>query len=230
MFLYDIINTYLEFLYAPIIHFKILWILLPTIWAILLMELYFDRYSREGIGHHKSLENTIFLLFISANLLSVALQHPIIMPKLYLSIIFIAFSVAIGLMDFFHKLPTTLLFKGSSKFMIALLAYVSIVLVYSNLLSNLNFIKALVILISIILVFITFLLIIKFIAFFEPKSYEEIEHFLKNIEDDIKRAHEESLKDSKELKKDESTKLKKIEKLKKENKKNKNSKKIILDK
>ena len=225
MFLYDIINTYLEFLYAPIIHFKILWILLPSIWAILLMELYFDRYSREGIGHHKSLENTIFLLFISANLLSVALQHPMVMPKLYLSLIFIAFSIYIGLMDFFHKLPTTLIFRGSSKFIIALVAYISIVLVYSNLLYELNFIKFIVILISVILVFITFFLIIKFVAFFEPKSYEEIEHFLKNIEEDIKKAHEQSLKGSKDLKKDEKIEFKKTNDSIKKKRKKKPSKK-----
>lgn len=217
MFLYDIINTYLEFLYAPIIHFKILWILLPAIWAILLMELYFDRYSREGMGHHKSLENTIFLLFISANLLSVALQHPILMPKLYLSLVFIAFSVVIGLLDFFHKLPTTLIFKGSSKFIIALIAYISIVLVYSNILYDLTFLKFIVILISVILVFITFLLIIKFIAFFEPKSYEEIEHFLKNIEEDIKKAHEESNKDLKESRKTEDSIKKNKKSLSKKN-------------
>ncbi len=223
MFLADLINTYLEFLYAPIIHARMLWILLPSLWAILLMDLYFDRYSREGMGHHKSLENTIFLLFISANLLAISLEHPIVMPKLYLSILFILFSIVIGLMDFFHKLPTQLIFKGSSKFVVALVAYVSMVLVYSNMLSNLTIAKAIAILFAIILVFLTFLAIIKLVAFFEPKSYEEMEHFLKNIEEDIKRAHEESLKEfgqPEKVKKEKKNKSKK-----KKSKKKKSSKK-----
>lgn len=213
MVLYDLLNIYLEFLYAPVIYSKMLWILIPSLWAILLMELYFDRYSREGIGHHKSLENTIFLLFISANLLSVALQHPILFPKLYLSLVFIIFSVIIGLMDFFHKLPTQLIFKGSSKFVVGFIAYISIVLVYSNILYDLTFLKFLLILISILLIFITFLLVIKLVAFFEPKSYEEIEHFLKNIEEDIKKAHKESEQEFGEVEK-----LKKPKKNKKKSK------------
>ncbi len=190
-------QTYLEFLYAPIIFPEILWILIPTLWAILLMELYFDRYRREGIGHHKSLENTIFLLFISANLLYISLQHPVIVPKLVVSIAFIVFSIMIGLMDFFHKLPTELIFKGSAKFIVAFVSYISIILVYSNLLEDLTALSILAIVLSIGFMFLTFVLVIKIVAFFEPKSYEEIEHFLKNIEEDIKRSHEESVKQTK---------------------------------
>jgi hypothetical protein len=228
MFLNNLMSTYLEFLYAPVIYPKMLWILLPTLWAILLMELYFDRYSREGIGHHKSLENTIFLVFISANLLYVSLTHSILLPKLYLSISFIIFSIVIGTMDFFHKLPTKLILKGSSKFIVGFISYVVIVLIYSEVLYDLNLLTAIVIIVSIVLLFLTFLLVLKFIDFFEPKSYDEIEHFLKNIEQDIKKAHEESIKEfgdttkSKKIveKKEELSKKKKNPKKKKNSKKN----------
>ena len=174
---------------------KMLWILIPTIWAILLMELYFDRYSREGLGHHMSLENTMFLLFISANILFISIQHPIVFPKLVLSIAFIIFSIIVGMMDFFHKLPTKLVLKGSSKFVVAFISYCTIILVYSDILLNLTILKFIYTLFALILLFLTFTLIVKLISFFEPKSYEEIEHFLKNIEEDIKKTHEESIKE-----------------------------------
>ena len=141
MFITDIAQTYLKFLYAPLMFPKMLWILIPTIWAILLMELYFDRYSREGLGHHMSLENTMFLLFISANILFISIQHPIVFPKLVLSIAFIIFSIIVGMMDFFHKLPTKLVLKGSSKFVVAFISYCTIILVYSDILLNLTILK-----------------------------------------------------------------------------------------
>jgi len=209
-----LIKTFIEFLYAPIIYPKTLWILIPMIWAILLMELYFDRYSRKGIGHHKSLENTIFLLFISSNLLAIALQHPINIVKLYLSIGFIFFSIVVGLLDFYHKLPTELSFRGSSKFVISFFSYISIILVYSDILNELSSLKLLAVILSIIFLFLTFILIFKLVALFQPKSYEEIEHFLHNIEEDIEKAHNEYNKDeiiekSKEKKKKTLSKTKK---------------------
>ena len=63
MFFSELGKVFIEFLYAPFIYPDMFWIILPLFLSIGLMELYFKKYSREGIGHHKSLENTIFLVF-----------------------------------------------------------------------------------------------------------------------------------------------------------------------
>ena len=65
LFWQDFFSTFIKFLYAPIMFLDMLWILVPVIIALVVTEFYFKRYPRSGIGHHKHLENTIFLLFIS---------------------------------------------------------------------------------------------------------------------------------------------------------------------
>ncbi len=95
-------------------------------------------------------------------------------------------------MDFYHKLPTELIFKRSTKFIVAYISYVTIILIYSNILNELTFLKTFEVVFSITALFFLFVGINKTMNFLQPKSYGEIEHFLKHIEDDIKKAHQET--------------------------------------
>ena len=113
-FLGEVFSTFIGFLYAPVIFPQMFWILIPMVLAILLMEAYFSRYPRESIGHHKSLENTIFLVFLSIDLVRyVVMNHSLGSPKFIATILFFGFCIAVAVMDFMHKLPLSLFFRVS---------------------------------------------------------------------------------------------------------------------
>lgn len=207
----EFVRTLIKFLYAPIIFPEILWITIPLVSAILLMELYFSRYSRESIGHHKSLENTIFLLFISFDLIRFAVTRDAPLIKIILTIMMIIFFFAVAWLDFFHRLPLSLFHKVSSKLVIAYVSYIMIVLMYSDMLVSLEFYHIISVVLSVILIFGIIVFVRKMIALLEPKSYEEIEHFLSRIENDLKKSAAETGKGSPE-KINESSKKKTVKK------------------
>ncbi len=193
MFWNDLFRTFIEFLYAPIIFREMLGILLPVALAILLMELYFRRYPRESIGHHKSLENAIFLLFISFDLIRfIFTNSAVTLVKVYICIFFTLFAAIIAFMDFFHQLSISVIFKTSSKFIVAFLSYIVIILMYSDLLNNTSILHIVSVILAIILLFFTLIMIKNVMFLLEPKSYEEIEYFLRNIEEDIRKASQET--------------------------------------
>jgi hypothetical protein len=198
-------HTLIEFIYAPFIFKDMLWILIPVALAIGLMELYFIRYPREGLGHHKSLENAIFLVFVSFDLIRQLVLGTFNMTRFYIVVLFAVFSVVISILDYYHKLPISIFHKISSKHLIAFLTYIIVVLLYSDMLENITLIHILNLIGAILCLLLIIVLVTKMMAALEPKSYEEIEHFLKNIEDDIKKTSDslgekeddEDLKDKK---------------------------------
>ncbi len=184
----ELFQVFIQFIYAPVIFPKMLWILIPLLLSVLLTELYFKKYSRVGIGHHKSLENTIFLVFICFNLFSYVISMPNTI-RFYLVAYYTLFCLGIGVLDYLHKLSTDIRYKISTKFVIAYISYVTITLVYSNLLENLTIVKVVSIVVSIVFLFLIFVFVKKMISYLEPKSYEQIDGFLKHVEDAIKEAH-----------------------------------------
>ena len=178
-------QTFIKFLYSPVLFPEMLWILIPLLLSIILMHLYFERYSRKTIGSHKSLENSIFMIFISFNLLSYVILSDT--SKLNLVISYSVFSCIIGLLDYYHKLSTSFLYKFSAKFYIAFISYIIIILVYSDIMITSSIFP---IIFSILILLFIFILIKKIISFLEPNS-ENIEHHLKHIEEDIKEAHKQ---------------------------------------
>jgi len=190
-FFNELFDVFINFLYAPIIFPETLMILAPLLLTSILMELYFAEYPRRTIGHHRALENTIFLIFVAANLIYWMIMYYLEPIKIVLIILFLIFWVIVGVLDFLHKLPTNLIFGLSSKFFITYSAYVAIVFVYTGLLDNLSILRILSLLISMVFVFVIVAFVKYLMSGFEPKSYEEIEHFLKEVEKDIEKASEE---------------------------------------
>jgi hypothetical protein len=184
----ELLSAYLKFIYAPLLFVDMLWLIIPLFLYLLVTELYFDRYPREGIGFHKSLENTLFLIFIVPFLIKYVYSFfPMSDEKLYVAFAFGIFSVVIAILDFFHKLPVELIWKRSSKFMVVFVTYTAIVLIYSDMLESLALVHLIKVFLAIVLFFITVILIRWILTVMEPKSYEEIEHFLGDIEKDIKK-------------------------------------------
>ena len=145
------------------------------------------------MGHHKFLENTIYLLFIAADLLRYVVAHGSSF-KIFVAAAVLLLWLFIGILDFLHKLPTSVHFKVSTKVLIAYSAYISIVLIYSDLLEYLTLTHIVSVILSILLLIGIIVLIKKILVYLEPRTYEEIEHFLKNIETDIKNSMKESEK------------------------------------
>jgi hypothetical protein len=195
-FFIELGHMLVKFLYAPFMFPKMFWILIPVILAILIMELYFWRYPRLNIEYHKSMENSIFLIFISFDLLRYVAMDGYHSPvKIYVSLGFIIFNVVIALLDFYHKLPISLFSRLSSKFVIAFFSYIMIVLMYSDMLDTVTTLSLVYIILSVLIFFFLIVAVRRIFMILEPKSYEEIESFLNVIEKDLQKAISESKED-----------------------------------
>lgn len=207
----NLFYTFIKFIYAPLIFKDMLWILLPLLFSIWLIELYFKRYPREGLGHHRSLENTIFLIFVFFDLIRYLLVNQNVnSAKVFVILVFLIFSVFVSFYDFFHKLPLKSLFKISSKTTIAFFTYIVIILIYSDMLDIISLLHIVNILISVTGLFLIIVFIKKLFVYLEPRSYDDMEHFLANIEKDIKKTSEKLKKEELKEEKIKTNKLKKI--------------------
>ncbi|MBN2368348.1 hypothetical protein JXC34_04985 [Candidatus Woesearchaeota archaeon] len=177
-FLQDTLLNFVELIYAPVIYPEILWILVPVILTVWVMELYFTKNPRKGIDHHVSLENSVFLIFVSFNLIKRTLRD-YIPANLFITSLFIIVTLIITALDFTHRLPLKTKHGLSSKFIIGYLSYVAIVLVYSGMLVFAEIPQVISIAASAFMVFILFAAIGRIYKFLQLKSYEELEYFKK---------------------------------------------------
>jgi len=224
LFWNDFFHSFIEFLYAPFIYTEMLWILLPVGIALVITEMYFNRYPRESIGYHKALENAIFMIFITIDLVRFMYTREVHISQIIVTVAYAIFTFIICVLDFYHRLPIKLIMRSSSKFILVILSYVSIVLVYSDLMSALNVVRSITLVLSIILLVSSIIIIKRTVTYLEPKSYEEIEHFLRTIEVDIRKVAEETdaavLEKEKIVVKETVTEIKEQPKEKKHKKKN----------
>jgi len=193
LFFQDFLQTFLKFLYAPLLFPEMLWILAPVLVTVILMEIYFYKYPRDAMGHHKFLENSIYLIFIGADLLRYVYFNGTSL-KIYVAAQIVCIWILIGLLDFLHKLPTSIHFRLSTKVLITYSAHIAIILIYSDILSVVTLTHIISVILSILLFLALIIFVQKIFQYLEPRSYEEIEYFLKNIEDDIKKSMKESEK------------------------------------
>jgi hypothetical protein len=187
-------SRFLEVLYAPLKHPEMFWILVPLVSTVILMELYFSRYPREELGYHAALENTVFLLFVTVDLIRfLILKHQAIsFVKVLFIVIISLYAIIMGVLDFLHRLPRNIAFKTSSKSLIGFTAYIAIVMVYSDILTNITPISLTITLISIALLFLLFKIIINFVHFMQPPAHDEVEDLLQSVEKDLRKAAAES--------------------------------------
>jgi len=129
------IERLFEIIKAPVEFPNMIWVLIPLVVTILLTEFYFDRYKYEERGWGYSYGNSMILIFVSLNLLGYMYTNNI----LAVDIVNTAFSIAVGVMgslllifNFFHALPEQLAFGISSALPVNFLAYMAVILVYSN--------------------------------------------------------------------------------------------------
>jgi hypothetical protein len=165
-------ERFVELLLAPINYPETLWMVIPVLFTLFLVELYFGRYKAEEIGWNSAFGNSLVLIFVSIDMIRLLYNQQgleafiYINPKMALIIAVVVEGVALTLIAFYHVLPKNIAFNFSSALPMNFIAYMSILLVYTNIKIDFYTVLAAFGLMT-LLVFV--LLIIKII---EPKSYD----------------------------------------------------------
>ena len=193
IFLPQLYHKFLDVLFAPFYYPDMIWIIIPLVISVLLMELYFGRYPREEMGYHMALENTVFLLFVSVDLIrKLMLEHQgISSVKIFFVGVILLYSIGLAILDFFHKLSRNIAFKISSKTLVGFTAYTSIIIVYSEILIDITPISIITSIFSILILFVVFHTIIRILKFMEPKSHDDVDDLLQGVETDLRNAAKE---------------------------------------
>jgi len=178
-------DRYVDLVTAPAKNTDMIWIIFPVVAMLILMEFYFGRYSKEKLGWNSAVANSIVLIFVSIDLFRQIYQGDFSMffeanPSASIQItttiatVIAILGVWLLMVDFYHLLPENLAYRISSHLPINLIAYLSIILVYTNLSHGDETIKAIPLDIytftAAILLFFTLFLIFWAIRILEPKE------------------------------------------------------------
>ncbi len=131
-----------EIVSAPFRTPDMLWITLPLLITLFMMEVYFGRYRKEQLGWNTVVGNNLVLVFVSLDLLRrlYGTSGIAAIPEVFAlhhgrTIIAVAVGLS-GLLilyyDFFHLLPKRFAFTISSSLAVNLTAYLAIVLIYTS--------------------------------------------------------------------------------------------------
>jgi len=168
-----------QLIILPIKNQNMLWIVLPLMLSTIVMIFYFGLYKYEELGWNTAVGNGLVLVFVGLDLLRQMYQNNNIVeivrtilhgstsilssqPKTILALIILLYGLFLVIVNFVHLFPKKLAFFISSALPINLVAYLTIVIVYTNLKLNL------LLLISCFIVFIILYLLSKLIQFFIP--------------------------------------------------------------
>lgn len=131
-------------LLAPVENTEMLWMVIPLLITLVIMETYFGRYVNDELGWNTAVGNALVLLFVSMDLLRTLVRqlpppHTVqtVLPHFHEGKFIIALLVGLGgvyllLTDFFRILPKQIAFNLSSAFPINYTGYLALVLTYSN--------------------------------------------------------------------------------------------------
>jgi hypothetical protein len=145
-----------EIIKSPVINTEMIWLLAPLIITLLAMEFYFGRYKDEELGWNSAYGNALVLVFVSASLAKHVYMNELYFNLVKLSAVAVMIFMGLELMfiDFFHILPKKIAFNISSKVPINFLAFVAIILVYTELpIDNITLV-AFIVLLILLLIFI----------------------------------------------------------------------------
>lgn len=167
-----------ELLEQPALNTEMLWILLPLLATLFLIELYFGRYKKESLGWNSAVGNSLVLFFVAVNLFSYLYRNDMLLsvsfipPALFMQALsksIITFfilleSILLLVLNFFHLMPRNLAFGVSSALIINFIGVMAVVLVYSSLVIDI------ITLLAIIFLFIFVALLFKLLQLIIPKA------------------------------------------------------------
>jgi hypothetical protein len=133
-FYYATKERIIEILKSPVTNPDMLWLLVPLVLALILLEFYFGRYKEEELGWNTAFENAIALIFIALilakNLYDYRLFYDINKISAVASILLV--GIILAFLDFYHALPKKIAFELSAKLPVDFLAYVAIIFVFTD--------------------------------------------------------------------------------------------------
>jgi len=209
----EILGRFVDILKAPFIDPEMLWIIVPIILALVVLQLYFARYRHIQNDYYSALANAIFLLFVAADLLHYLAVHSLLFVsfvKTGIAILIIFIGAMLILIDFFRLLPARTIFKLSSKATFYFMAYMAIILVYSDIVTQntvfsllYNYISTLI---AVLLCYILFQLAVTAIRVYVPESRDATQTVITSTEDELEEiAHKaEEIKEEQRHHKEES--------------------------
>ncbi|MBC8500167.1 MAG: hypothetical protein ISS25_04825 [Nanoarchaeota archaeon] len=203
----DTFTKFFDIVGSPFVNPGMFWILTPVIIIWVIIEMYFARYVREELEYESALDNSLFLLFVGVDLVRrLAFEKLLFVDTLRNIIVFFVIILALVLayLDFFHVLKRKISSRVNSKFVISFIAYLGIILTYSDILAERSFYNYGVTLVALLMFFMLLKFIIKSIRLFEPKKVDEVDEVLKDVETDL----EQAVHKMKEKEKDSSSKKK----------------------
>nr|MCK4929765.1 hypothetical protein [Nanoarchaeota archaeon] len=166
-----LLQRFAELVGGPFVNSSMLWIALPLLVTLIVMELYFGRYKKEKLGWNTALTNTLVLIFVSLNLFQRVFTtyeggffKVIISTGFFVSLLVFILGILLFLTDFFHWISKKIAFVISAHLSVNTTAYVAVVIVYNQL--PLDFMTILAWLLLIILLGIIFF----FVKRVEPKA------------------------------------------------------------
>ena len=162
----------IEIVYAPWNIKEMLFILLPLIIVLLVIELYFGRYKYEKLGWNTAVGNSLALLFVGMNLLYYLYINNAIeieSAKTILAFIVCIESLFLLFVNFFHIFPREAAFGISSPLILNYVGIASIIMVYSSI--SFDYLT----LVAFIVLFVIFALLLWLIQSLEAPAIPKIE-------------------------------------------------------
>jgi hypothetical protein len=127
---------------APFNNNNMLWMLLPLLATLLLMEFYFGRYKDEELGWNTAFGNALVLCFVAidlfrhlygsstANIIEYILTINDV--KIIIPLVIASLAIILIFIDFFHFLPEKIAYALSSPAYINLIGLLGIILIYTD--------------------------------------------------------------------------------------------------
>lgn len=133
-----LLERFLQLVKAPFVNPDMLWIALPLLLTLIIVELYFGRYRDEKLGWNTALTNTLVLVFVSLNLFQQVFRieggsffRATFSTGFYIALFIFVLGISLFLVDFFHLIPSILAFTISAHLPVNITAYTAIVIVYN---------------------------------------------------------------------------------------------------
>ncbi len=123
-----------EIMLAPANDPIMLWELVPLVFTLIIIELYFGRYKQEKLGWNSAVSNSLVLIFVGSNLLHFLYLEgrlEFLDYKTFIPLVLMSFGILMATLDFFHLLPVHVAFGISSVLPVNFSAFIGIILVHT---------------------------------------------------------------------------------------------------
>lgn len=133
----ELVPRFTEIIITPWLHKETLWMVIPLILILFLIQAYFGRYKTEQLGWNTAFGNTVSLFWVTVLLTKFLvestpteglLQGHSLRGFILIAVLF-TWTLLLLVSDYFHTLPRRIAFFLSSTIPINIIAYIFIVLI-----------------------------------------------------------------------------------------------------